>query len=240
MPAKRGAVAAALMARRAAGPEMPPPFSEVSCRAATVSATARAVSRSMRSWMPSRLREAYPSVAHGRRRSACARTGWPGRPGRWAGGRCARPGCGGSGWCRSARAGRRGWPRRAARGWLPPGSPRRRSPRSAAEHGRLQGAGARPGAQVVGVVVEQQVPVGDHALQDADGVDDRGDGDPGNLALGPPDSWLPSSSVAALNSRPRIRCRPACPSGPGPGRGSIRCATPGSHPGACRSGRRRR
>jgi hypothetical protein len=32
-------------------------------------------------------------------------------------------------------------------------------------------------------VVEQQVPVGDHALQDADGADDRGDGDPGNLAL---------------------------------------------------------
>ena len=53
------------------------------------------------------------------------------------------------------------------------------------ERARLQGAGARPaGWQVVGVVVEQQVPVGDHALQDADGVDDGGDGDPGNLALG--------------------------------------------------------
>src|SRR6266496_1215676 len=63
VPAKRGAVAAALMARRAAGPEMPPPFWRCSCRAAMVSAVARAVSRSMRSWMPSRLREAYPSVA---------------------------------------------------------------------------------------------------------------------------------------------------------------------------------
>ena len=57
VPANRGAVAAALMARRAAGPEMPPPFSRSSCKPATVSATARAVSRSMRSsWMPFRLR----------------------------------------------------------------------------------------------------------------------------------------------------------------------------------------
>jgi hypothetical protein len=38
--------------------------------------------------------------------------------------------------------------------------------------------------RVVGVVAEQQVPVGDHALQDADGVDDRRDGHPGGLSLG--------------------------------------------------------
>src|SRR5262249_52345984 len=50
---------------------------------------------------------------------------------------------------------------------------------------RLQGTGTRPFAShVVGLAVEQQMPVGDHALQDADGVDDRGDGHPGNLALG--------------------------------------------------------
>ena len=53
------------------------------------------------------------------------------------------------------------------------------------ERGGLQGAGVGPlAAHVVGVVVEQQVPVGHHALQDADGVDDRRDGHPGNLALG--------------------------------------------------------
>jgi hypothetical protein len=52
------------------------------------------------------------------------------------------------------------------------------------ECGGLQGAGVRPvAARVVGVVAEQQVPVGDHALQDANGVDDGGNGDPGNIAL---------------------------------------------------------
>src|ERR1700728_280696 len=61
VPSKRGAAAAPLMARRAAGPDMPPPFARSPCRAVTVSATARAVSRSMRSWMPLRLREPYPS-----------------------------------------------------------------------------------------------------------------------------------------------------------------------------------
>jgi len=33
-------------------------------------------------------------------------------------------------------------------------------------------------------MVEQQVPGGDDALQDADGVDDGGDSDPGNRAHG--------------------------------------------------------
>jgi len=58
-------------------------------------------------------------------------------------------------------------------------------PDPVADRVRLQGAGAGAGAgQVVGVVVEEQVPVRDHALQDADGVDDRGYGDPGDGALG--------------------------------------------------------
>jgi hypothetical protein len=34
------------------------------------------------------------------------------------------------------------------------------------------------------VMIEQEVPVGDHALQDPDGVDHRGDGNPGNVAFG--------------------------------------------------------
>ena len=85
-----------------------------------------------------------------------------------------------------ARAGRRGWPRpgSAVTGRLAvhPGG---EVPDPLSERGGLQGAGVRPfAARVVDVVVEQQVPVGDHALQDADGVDDRGDGHPGNVALG--------------------------------------------------------
>jgi len=44
--------------------------------------------------------------------------------------------------------------------------------------------GAGPPVRVVDAVVEQQVPGGDHAFQHADGRDDRGDGDPGNVALG--------------------------------------------------------
>src|ERR1039457_3207389 len=49
----------------------------------------------------------------------------------------------------------------------------------------------------------------------------------------PPDSWLPSSSVAALNSRLRIRCRPARPPGPGAGAASGAQAEdlPGAHAG---------
>jgi len=41
---------------------------------------------------------------------------------------------------------------------------------------------ARVAAQVVGVVVEQQLAVGNHAFQDTDGVHDRCDGRPGNIA----------------------------------------------------------
>lgn len=45
-----------------------------------------------------------------------------------------------------------------------------------------EGAGARPGAaQVVGVVVEQQLTVGNHTFQDTDGLHDRGDGHPGSI-----------------------------------------------------------
>ena len=44
---------------RAAGPETPPPLSRSSLSSAAVSATARTVSMSMRSWIPSRPRPAY-------------------------------------------------------------------------------------------------------------------------------------------------------------------------------------
>ena len=52
------------------------------------------------------------------------------------------------------------------------------------ERACLQGAVACPAALVMGLLAEQQVPVGDHALQDPDGVDDRRDGHPGSFALG--------------------------------------------------------
>ena len=124
------------------------------------------------------------------------------RPARSAGVRYATPGSCGTGPGRSSRAGRRGCSRRPGQAMpgcfavrpgdevLDPG------PQSAL----LQGPGALPGElQVVGMVVEEQVPIGDHALQDADGVDDRGDGDPGHLALaqGPsPIRCLRSSSLS--------------------------------------------
>ncbi|MFE9963722.1 hypothetical protein ACWD7T_17725 [Streptomyces sp. 900116325] len=56
-PAKAGAWPAARMARRAAGPEMLAPAWRSVWRALRVSAVARAVSMSRRSWMPSRLRD---------------------------------------------------------------------------------------------------------------------------------------------------------------------------------------
>ena len=101
---------------------------------------------------------------------------------------------------------------------------------------------SRPFAvQVVGVVVEQQVPVRDHALQDADGVDDRGDGHPGDLALGAAGTVVAVFVGGGLE----LVAADQVPSGPARrdrdrDRGSIRCAGPGPLRGACRSGRRRR
>ncbi|CAM5653568.1 hypothetical protein STENM36S_02118 [Streptomyces tendae] len=54
-------------------------------------------------------------------------------------------------------------------------------PDAQAVHGERACAGAGA-AQVVGVVVEQQLPLGHHALQDPDGVHDGGDGHPGDIA----------------------------------------------------------
>jgi hypothetical protein len=53
------------------------------------------------------------------------------------------------------------------------------------ECAHFQGPGVPPfHMQVMGVMIEQEVPVRDHALQDPDGVDHRGDGNPGNVAFG--------------------------------------------------------
>ncbi|OLZ45046.1 hypothetical protein BS329_35445 [Amycolatopsis coloradensis] len=52
--------------------------------------------------------------------------------------------------------------------------------------------------QIMTAMVEQQSPGGDHALQNTDGADNRGDGDPGNVALNTGGLVIPLSVGGAL------------------------------------------
>jgi hypothetical protein len=189
VPSKRGAAAAALMARRAAGPEMPPPFSRSSCRAGdgvgdgvgdgagglevdeVVDAVAAAGSVSLGCPVEG---GAHVPVLDGQGDQPVGPAGnVPGEAAPEAAEADVPVRVGGD-----VLAGQ------SVAGCLAVG-PGHEVLDPVPERGRLQGAGPGPaGRQVVGVVIEQQVPCGDHVLEDADGVDDGGDGDLGGLALG--------------------------------------------------------